>query len=106
MTHAYVRHGVGQPSRLVRHLVCLTDIVGVVDIESEPAHDGEMVPQLLLEVYGVLTLWKHAGHGVDDGLGTALPHFPVRQFHGMVNHELNLPAIFWQYELLACGVVV
>lgn len=99
-------HGIVHGLRLGVHGVGLLDVVGPVYVELEMAHDGQMVPQLLLVVGALAVGGIHAVHDGDDGLGTLLALCLAGQCDGVLHHLLHLAAIFGQYQLLPLGVVV
>ena len=87
-------------------LMSIVLIGGIVYIQLKPAHDGKVVPELLLVVDIRSVLGRHAVHNGHDRLGALLPLLPVGNGHAVVDHILYLAPIFGKDELLALGVVV
>ena len=77
-----------------------------INVELKTAHDGEMVPKLLLMVLHAPIFREHTVHDSDDGFSTMLALVAVFQLHTVVYHLLNLASILWHNEFLSLRIVI
>ena len=98
--------GIGDAVRLHVQVVRTDNLIGVVDVQLEVRHDGEVVPQLVLEVGDFAQLGEHASHDVDDGVGTALTFCTVFDGQRMVDHVLHAPSVLRKRHFLTLGVII
>ena len=106
VAHRDSRHRIIHRIGSFGNILSLLHGIGIVDIELETAHDGEMVPEFAMMVLGICTIRKHVVHDGDNRLRTMLALSTVFDGDGMIDHILNLPAIFRQDQLFALGIVI
>ncbi len=75
-------------------VVGLYYLVGIVYVEAVARHDGEMVPQFVLEAVHVTQIWVHIPHTVDYGAGAAVALGAVFDGHGQFYHVLYVTPVF------------
>ena len=65
-----------------------------------------MIPEFALMILDTCTIREHVVHDGDNRLRTMLALSTVFDGDGMIDHTLNLPAIFRQDQLFALGIVI
>ena len=74
------------------------NLVWVVHVELVVRHDGELVPQLMLEVRLLSAVGVHARHYGDYGLSTSLTLLAILNLDAVIYHLLYCPAVLAQSE--------
>ena len=94
VSHGDVRRSVAHALGFGCSFDGLRHIERIIDVELKVAHDGQMVPQLMFQVNGIIALWEENAHCGDDRFGASLPFFFSRQRQGVVYHLLYFASIF------------
>ena len=106
MAHRNSLHRIIYRCRLLGYLLGILHIIRVINVELKTAHDGEMVPKLLLMVLHAPIFREHTVHDSDDGFSTMLALVAVFQLHTVVYHLLNLASILWHNEFLSLRIII
>ena len=83
--------------RQCRQVVGLDHILRIVYVELEVRHNGQVVPYLV-GVFREFQLWEELFHRAYDGFGAKIAFLPVLDGQTMVDHLLEVPAIFGHRE--------
>lgn len=81
---------------LCHQVLALHNGIGIVYIELEIGHDGEMVPQLVLEVVDIAQVREQVAHDIYDGIGTTGTLLPVGNREAVIDHLLHIAPILGQ----------
>ena len=77
---------------------------GIVDVELEIRHNGQMIPHLV-RVFRLLQFGKQGLHRADYSACACIALIAVFQSAGIIDHPLEISAIFRKHELFSPGVV-
>ncbi len=72
----------------------------IVNIKSEVAHDGEMIPQFLLIVFFFTQFGEQFAHAVDYGMCATSAFIPVFNSQTMFHHLMNVAPVLRQFQML------
>ena len=86
--------------RLAVEVFAMNDVVGVVDIELEIAHNCQVVPEFVAIVLHIAQFGEHITHDLYYCEGATSAFLAVLNCHAVVNHLLYVSAVFRQYQLL------
>ena len=71
-----------------------------IHIKLEPAHDHQVVPQLVLVIGLAAQLGEHVGHVLHDGERATSALGAVFNRQAVVNHLLDVAAVLGQHQFL------
>lgn len=77
----------------------------IVNIESEVAHDRQMVPELAHIFVDIARLREQRLHHIHDGVGATCALISVSNGQAIIYHLLDIASIFRQTKLGATGVI-
>ena len=81
-------------------------IVWIVDVKFEIRHDGNMVPEFVLEIVDVAQIGIHHTHDIDDGFYCKISLIAIFNGKYVLYHFVKGPSVFRKFHLGPLGVVI
>jgi hypothetical protein len=75
-------------------MLLLYNFVRIIHVQAEISHDGQVIPQDMLEIIDVPQVGKQISHYTDNRVRTTIAFFAVFYRQAVVYHVLNVAAIF------------
>ena len=92
--------------RLGHQVVFADDFVGIVNIQLKTGHDGQVIPEFMLEIGHITQMGEHISHNVDNCVSTTLTLGTVLNGQRIIYHVLYAAAVLGKRHSFLLGIVL